>query len=74
MRGALPVAGGFEVQEADGDEGYDPERDDDGADGENDSAHAPVFGVDGSALADAEDLSEKSDDENDAAENDCKQR
>jgi len=68
---SLPVAGGSEVKQTHGDKGDNPKSDDEGADREDDSAHAAVFGMGGSSFANAEDLPEKSDDEDDAAENDC---
>jgi len=71
---SLPMAGGLEVEQVHGDEGYNPESDDDGTDGKGHFAHAAVLGVEGSAFTDTKNLAENSDDENDAAENDCEQR
>jgi hypothetical protein len=66
------VTGRFEVQETCGDKGNDPKTNDDGSDGEDKFAEASVFGVSGPSLPDPEDLSEETDDENNAADDNGK--
>ena len=67
---ALPVTGRFEMEQTHSNEGNDPESNDHRTNGEDELAHTAIFGMRRSPLADAEDLSQETDDENNAAEND----
>src|SRR5215469_8517790 len=66
---ALPVTGCFEMEQAHSNEGDDPESNDHRTNGEDELAHAAIFGMRRSSLTDAEDLSKKTNDENNATEN-----